>query len=156
MTFAELEQNLYWAFEQSSMAVVVHSSWSGLPTTGGTDPYAAHHAAAKLHLRIGELPPDQRDLIRAKYGLVPCALAATATLLRQTFNFNEPVAEGMVLCWLNHRQRPNFAELATLSDVSLRTIKRRASEVYRFLDDLLLHALHVLSDNCVQDVWHSV
>ena len=156
MTFAELEQKLYWAFEQSSLSVVIHPSWSGLPATGGADPYAAHHAAAKLHCKINELPRDQRDLIRAKYGLLPEALTATAALLRHTFGFSEPVAEGMVLCWLNHPQRPQFLQLAALAGVSLRTIKRRASEVYRCLDDLLLHSLHVLSDNCVQEVWHSV
>ena len=140
----DLEQILYWSYEQTSKAVVASPTWTERTASEHRDRYAAIHAAALLHLKVQSLPDTFRAIIEAKYGMLPESLNALVKVLVDKFKLTHTVAQGLLLHWLRHKTRPKLWQLADALGCSERTMKRKSREVQLFLDDLRLQALHSL------------
>lgn len=142
-----LEQALYWSYECAQQVVLAQTRWTDDAGSAhyAADSYAAHHAAAKLHSKISMLPEPLRQVVSAHYGLQAEGLQAVAEMLAAEYRVPLKVAQGLVLGWLAHPERPRVWMLAEQLGVSERTVKRLTRKVYDHLDRLNAEALSLLS-----------
>lgn len=137
-----LERDLYWAYERSSLPVLTKSG-DGLGGGGG-DPYESHLDSILLQSRVNSLSALSREIILLKYGRKEPALRYIINLLNQEFGLPSQASELFVVKWLGLHCDKQMQSLTSILSCSKSTISKKCRKVCIWLDNLNLDALDEL------------
>lgn len=132
---SDLEFALYQSFALSTQPVLTRMN-EGVGRTADADLYAAHADGAMLQNAVRRLPELQRDLLQAKYGMVPEALAALADYVSAVHGLHPDLAKVVVLHWLDYKRKPELKSVVPLFTASYSTLVRKTRAICIELDVL--------------------